>query len=104
MIPNMEIAGKRFLPASRWWGTGLDGAQMEIDLVAMSTDRTEFLFGEVKWSDKPDLAETEHILRRKISNLPFSRDKSVVTALFVKSKPAGYTGDAFLYDPDDICP
>ncbi len=49
-ISYLEISGKRFNPAARWWGNGMDGKPMEIDIVAESLDKQYLFIGEVKWS------------------------------------------------------
>jgi AAA+ ATPase superfamily predicted ATPase len=102
-IPLIEIGGKRFNNASRWWGAGLDGKQMEIDLVALSQDRTSLLVGEAKWTEQADATEAERQLCKKIGVLPFVRDKKIVKALFLKSKPRNHSGETILFDADDIC-
>jgi len=43
-----QITGTSWAHAGRWWG-----GENEIDLVAMTLKRDEFLVGEVKWSKRP---------------------------------------------------
>jgi hypothetical protein len=101
-VPFMEIQGKRFNPATRWWGNGVDGKPMEIDLIAESTDKLTLLAGEVKWSDKDLYNETKLSLDRKCANLPFTGNKQIIKAVFVKEKPTQIFHETFAFIPDDI--
>lgn len=101
-IPFLEIEGKRFNPASRWWGTGLNGKPMELDIVAESTDHSVLLVGEVKWTNKLSLDEINTSLSQKCLNLPFSKQKKVIKAVFGKVKPVGSHPEIFIFVPDDI--
>ena len=99
-IPFIEIEGKRFNPASRWWGGGLNKKAMEIDLIASSTDQTALLIGEVKWSDKNHTVEVLESLKWKESNIPFAKPEKIIKVLFQKT-PASHP-DITVLTPDDI--
>jgi AAA+ ATPase superfamily predicted ATPase len=99
-IPFIEIEGKRFNPASRWWGGGLNKKKMEIDLIASSTDQTAILIGEVKWSDKNQTIEVLESLKWKESNIPFAKPEKIIKVLFQKT-PASHP-DITVLTPDDI--
>ena len=99
----VEIAGKRFLPGSRWWGTGNDRKEMELDLVADSVDGSSILIGEVKWSEKTDPLPVAHDLSEKIERFPFPRNKSIIPALFLPARPPGYAGKTPIIDASDLC-
>jgi AAA+ ATPase superfamily predicted ATPase len=99
-IPFIEIEGKRFNPASRWWGGGLNKKTMEIDLIASSTDQTALLIGEVKWSDKNRTDEVLESLKWKESNIPFAKPEKIIKVLFQKT-PASHP-DITILTPDDI--
>jgi len=101
-IPFLEIEEKRFNPASRWWGTGLNGKPMELDVVAESTDHSVLLVGEVKWTNKLSLEEINTSLSQKCLNLPFSKPKKVIKAVFSKVNPVGSHPEIFIFVPDDI--
>ncbi|MCG2810710.1 MAG: ATP-binding protein [Candidatus Aminicenantes bacterium] len=101
-IPFMEIEGKRFNPAARWWGSGINGKPMEIDLIAGSTDKSTLLVGEVKWSKKDSAAEINRLLDHKISNMPFVREQRVIKAIFLKNKAATTFQDSLIFDPGDV--
>jgi len=99
----LEVAGKRFLPASRWWGTGNDKKEMEIDLVADSVDGSSLLIGEVKWSEKPDPLSVEHSLSEKIRRFPYARNKKIIKVLFFPVKPPSFPGESTIFDASDVC-
>ena len=81
-IPFLEIQGRRFNPAARWWRNGVDGKPMEIDLIAESTDNLFLLVGEVKWSDKDLYNETKLSLDRKCANPPFTGNRQIINVFF----------------------
>jgi len=99
-IPYLEIDGKRFNPASRWWGGGLNRKAMEIDVIALSTDQTALLIGEVKWSDSNHVYEVLELLQAKELNIPFAKPKKIIKVLFQKI-PASHP-DIVVFTPDDI--
>jgi len=101
-IPFIEIDGLRFNPAARWWGNGLDGKPMEIDMVAESTDHRVVLIGEVKWSDKISPDEINTSLNYKYRNAPFARPDRFVKAVFSKAAPATTHPDLIHVGPGDI--
>lgn len=74
-----------FQQASSWWGTGIDGKNYEIDVVAESVDNTTILIGEAKWSKKNEYRKWEAELNQKIEQLPFTKNKKIIPVLFVKS-------------------
>ncbi|MCX6252361.1 MAG: ATP-binding protein [Bacteroidetes bacterium] len=101
-VPYLECQGNRFNPASRWWGNGIDGKTMEIDMIAESTDKRILLVGEVKWSDKVSFNEIKKLLDRKCANLPIIGNKRFVKAIFLKEKPTITLPEVFVFVPDDI--
>ena len=83
-IPFLTIDKSRWKPASRWWGKGLDGREMEFDAVAESlNDEQTILVGEVKvqCSEKKS-RQVESQLRSKINLCPAFQGKRVVTAIW----------------------
>ncbi len=88
-IPFMVFEGKRFNPAARWWGNGLDGNPMEVDILAESNDKSALLLGEIKWQKKISVVELQRKLERMSTNLPFGRNRKIVTAMFIK-KPVNH--------------
>lgn len=104
--PWMPWAGNAdFGTASPWWGTG--GTQAEIDLVAVSLDRTSILVGECKWSNRKkkfDLTAMDRQLREKAERLPGARGKRIVTSCWIGGE-AETTGHVdHLITPDDVLP
>lgn len=102
-LPSLDIHGERFLPGMRWWGQGADGKPMEIDIVSQTLDRTTLLIGEVKWSQNSDIQELERQLEKKITQLPFTRNRKVIKVIFVMTKPSNQTGGTLIFDAGDIC-
>jgi AAA+ ATPase superfamily predicted ATPase len=98
----MEIEGKRFNPAARWWGNNRDGKPVEIDLVAESTDKSTLLVGEVKWSNKMSASEISTLLNRKCDNLPFTGARQIIKAIFIKERPISELPETLLFVPDDV--
>jgi len=92
----------RFNPAARWWGNGLDGKSMEIDLVAESTDHRVVLIGEVKWSDRISPDEINASLNYKYRNSPFAKPDRFVKAVFTKTAPAHAYPELIHFGPGDI--
>ena len=84
-VPFLKINDIQFGPASRWWGKTPSG-EKEIDIVAESADGKYVLAGECKWNE--NIQNTErlfHELREKTKDLPFVKNKMLVTALFMKT-------------------
>lgn len=84
-VPFLEIEGLHFMPASRWWGAGLDGKFMEIDMLAHSTDGRAMLIGEAKWSGNISPKVIHDELTRKWENIPFKKPSKVIKVLFAKA-------------------
>jgi hypothetical protein len=83
-VPRLRVGGQNFGVASRWWGTGLDRAPLEIDIVAESEDGRSLLLGEAKWSEKTDAPRLRERLKRSAENLPFVKGRKVILALWLK--------------------
>jgi len=78
----------QFSPASRWWGKGKNGAALEIDIIAESSDKKVLMIGEAKWSEKTDPVYEAGELMRKATQLPFKVSRELLPVLFVKHKPS----------------
>ncbi len=96
------IKGNEFSQASRWWGKGINGAPLEIDVVSESIDKKEILVGEAIWSEKKDLTSIASELLSKAGKLPFARNYNVIPALFVKTKSTSFLSGIMVFDPDDV--
>ena len=101
-IPLSNIGGKSWKPAQRWWGKGINGKQLEIDLIAESVDEKTLLFGEVKWSSKVDIEGLFKNLNAKVEQLRFSSGYEVVTAVWVKSINSEQYHKKNVFTPKDV--
>ncbi len=101
-LPFLDVDGTQYLPASRWWGTGTDKRPLEADVVAESANGESLLIGEVKWTEKPRLADVEKSLNATCSHIPFAINKTIRKAIFLKKKPAASYNDILLFDAHDI--
>ncbi len=83
-VSGQVIMGKRYGLSARWWGNISREEQLEIDVVAKSTDGKSLLVGECKWTENENTGHLLKILTEKGKKLPFSRDKEIVPVLFLK--------------------
>lgn len=90
-VPHLSIAGARWSAAARWWGPGLDGRPLEVDVVAESQDRTQLLVGEVRLHCAGhDVDRLWEALGDKIARLPLSAQyREARPILFIPEKPRG---------------
>jgi AAA+ ATPase superfamily predicted ATPase len=85
-VALLKINQLQFQPASRYWGTTLTGSQIELDIVALSTNNKYLLVGECKWNEKAiNENELMNKLKAKAASLPFAKDKEIIPALFLKT-------------------
>jgi hypothetical protein len=91
-----------FNSAFRWWGKGIDGNPMEIDIVAESKDKQTLLVGEARWSEKSDLAKAMEEIFRKIQNLPFAHKYKAEPVLFAKVKPPVIPDGIRVFGPEEV--
>ena len=101
-VPHLTLNDISFGAASRWWGNGLDGTRMEIDIVAQSVDNKSLLIGEVKWSDKVRINEISGQLSAKCNNIPFLTDREIIKVLFLKEPPGNIPDDIKIITPDEV--
>lgn len=106
VIPFMLFEGKRFNPAARWWGSGMDGKPMELDLVAESNDKSTILLGEIKWQTRTSVAALQRELEQKSKNLHFAQNKNIIKALFLKRPGKHVANESMLIiSPEQVvCP
>jgi AAA+ ATPase superfamily predicted ATPase len=86
-VPRASHLGRRYGPASSWWGPGLDRQPLELDVVAASTSGSELLVGEVKWQERLDWPRESAALRAKAARLPLAQGRSVRLAIWTKHRP-----------------
>ena len=84
-VSGQVFKGKQYGLASRWWGNISRNEQMEIDVLAESTDGRSLLAGECKWTDNEDAGHLLKQLSEKAKKLPFVANKEIVPVLFLKS-------------------
>lgn len=84
-VARATIAGRRWHPATRWWGRNSAGELLELDVVARSTESAkEILVGEVKLRlSAAEIPRTLAVLRHKAESCPITRGKNVTLALWV---------------------
>jgi len=93
-VARLSIAGRRWRPASSWWGAGEDRQPLELDLVAENADGSRcVLVGEVKLT--ATVREVRAIaarLRRDAARCPDLAGREVVPAVFVLRGRAAVAG------------
>jgi AAA+ ATPase superfamily predicted ATPase len=97
---SARIFGRRWRPASRWWGTGTDRTPMEIDVVAESDDGKAILLGEASWSGERATALAQK-LRKKAVRFPLAGKRNVVLALWLR-KPGQAEKGIVVLGPGDV--
>ncbi len=99
---RLAIDGLRWNPASRWWGRGVDGDPIELDVVAESADRRHLLLGEVKWSDRANPTALLAELARKAQRVPFRHGRRLHYALWLKRSAGNRFHGAPIITPDTV--
>jgi len=103
------LAGHRFFPGAPWWGSGADGAPLELDVVAESLDGRALLVGEAKWERSTDVAAAAGRLRARAARFfqaPKVRTRApveIVYALWCKRPSGAAPDDVVVFGPDDVC-
>jgi AAA+ ATPase superfamily predicted ATPase len=101
-VPFLGLQRKEWGAASRWWGEGIDGRRMEIDLVAESMDRKAVLVGEVKWTkDAVNADAMMTSLMERARRLPGLEGRMPIGALWLRTRPKGLS-QACVVCPDDV--
>lgn len=88
-VPRLELFGRSWGPASRWWGAGLDRRPLEVDLVAESEAGDAVLVGEAKWAAGGGATRALAELERKAERLPFVSGRPVFAALWLRTAGRG---------------
>lgn len=100
-LPMLKINGKQWDIVSRWWGTGKNGKETELDGIALSTDKTHILYSEVKWSQKTDFISSLKQLNNSIDNCRKFADATIVKVL-CNRLALNCPDDLLLVLPEDI--
>jgi hypothetical protein len=84
-LPRLRVLGRRWDPPSRWWGRGLDGNTMELDLVARCAEEHDrVLVGEAKaTATAAEVRRTLLELRAKAQRCPALQNHRVELAVWV---------------------
>lgn len=96
--PRLDVGGKHWDAAKRWWGKNESGVLGEIDIVARSLDGSAILLGEAKWGDANEEAICAK-LRDFAGTLAFTRGKQVITACWTGREPARKKSSDFVITP-----
>lgn len=103
-VTGNRLNGILYGKARRWWGTVWNGErkaeQVELDVVAESTDKKYLLVGECKWTQAENGRLLTAELLRKASLLPFAKDRTLIPVLFLKQAPRQDAGNALL--PEEV--
>jgi AAA+ ATPase superfamily predicted ATPase len=88
-VSGLGVAGGSWQPAARWWGRGLDGRQVELDIVsAASNEPDRVLVGEAKLRiDRDEAPRLLADLERRAVACPELAGKSVVACLWSMHAP-----------------
>lgn len=100
-VPRLRCHRRRWKPASRWWGPGLDRRPLEIDVIAESEDGRALLLGEVKWANGRTAPQLLEELRRKAARFPHAGQRPVFTALWLRTSPRRPAG-APVFTPSEV--
>jgi peptidoglycan hydrolase-like amidase len=105
-IPYLAVANTNWSKGYRYWGKPDKKNEIEVDVLAESTDKKALLIAEVKWSNKVNLSEIEKSINQKLDILGISsRYEYVVKAVFVMDKSMiKPLNGIYLFDCEDIIP
>ena len=96
-----QVSAGEWGRARRWWGTGSDGAPLEVDVVAESVDGRAVLVGEAKWNDAPaDVIAGRDRLVKMAAKSVWARDREIVPVQWLKRAPR--TTDVCIQTPDEV--
>ena len=84
-VPHLSIYGKKWGPASRWWGKGDDGKMMEFDIVSSAFDNeADVLVSEAKHgTSAKELDRLLADLKSKAMRCPVFKGKNIYCALWI---------------------
>lgn len=103
-VRNLDICGIQWKPAQRWWGKGIDGTEVEIDILAESFDKQYLLVGEAKWEERSEVTSLYYKLRKTFQNIRVGDYPNVIYGLWLKKIenkiPEDFPCSLFL--PEDI--
>lgn len=102
-IPFLHIKGIQWDLAQRWWGTGKNAKEMEIDCISESFDKKKILAAEVKWSISPNTRSALNQLNECLLNIKgISNDTNEMVKVLFFRKPVEIASDFQLILPSDV--
>jgi len=102
-IPFLNINSTQWDLAHRWWGTGKNAKEMEIDCIAESFDKKKILVAEVKWSKNSNTRNALNQLNECLLNIKgFSNDNNEIVKVLFFRKPVEIANDVQLILPSDV--
>jgi AAA+ ATPase superfamily predicted ATPase len=102
-IPFLNVNGTQWDLAHRWWGTGKNAKEMEIDCIAESFDKKKILVAEVKWSKNPNTRNALNQLNECLLNIKgISNDNNEIVKVLFFRKPVEIANDFQLILPSDV--
>jgi hypothetical protein len=84
-LPALDLFDTHWNVAAPWWGPGMDGRPLELDVVSESLDGASVLLGSVKWEDKTDIRRELQSLQAAAVRLPLVRQRPVYVVVFVQA-------------------
>jgi AAA+ ATPase superfamily predicted ATPase len=102
-IPFLNINGIQWDLAHRWWGTGKNKKEMEIDCISKSFDKKKILLAEAKWSKKPNARNALNQLNECLLNIRgLSCDNYKIVKVLFFRKPVEITNDFQIILPAEV--
>jgi len=103
-VPYIKSEQINWKPAQRWWGTGIDKSEIEVDVLSLSFCKKYVLAGEVKWSDSMNVKKELYKLKNKILKIPsFPKNKRIKYILFARDfVDLIHDQDLLLMYPNDV--
>ncbi len=103
-VTGNMVNGVVYGKAKRWWGSVLNEdkkpEQVEFDIIAESLDKKYLLVGECKWTTQENGNQLTNELLRKANLLPFAKNYTIISVLFLKNAPKDDAGNVML--PEDV--
>ena len=103
-VTGNMVNGVVYGKAKRWWGSVLNEdkkpEQVEFDIIAESLDKKYLLVGECKWTTQENGNQLTNELLRKANLLPFAKNYTIISVLFLKNATKDDAGNVML--PEDV--
>jgi hypothetical protein len=102
-VGRRAYLGQQWQTGTRWWGKGLSGANVELDVLAPSTsDVGLVLVGEAKLAASAgEIPRLVAALKHRAADCPALSDKRLVFALWILRPPASCR-DKTVFGPEEV--